>query len=144
MQARCLRSCITQGDALVPRLAALVHHGGIGTTAQAMRAGVPQLITPFAHDQFDNAARVERLGSHLIDDAEVRAACQRVQALMADETQVMARIVAQIEALRSTARGNEVAAINVGAEVSISVSRASTPSCSRSSSSCDVTGLPLP
>jgi UDP:flavonoid glycosyltransferase YjiC (YdhE family) len=47
---------------LLPRCAALVHHGGIGTTSQALRAGVPQLIMPMAHDQFDNAARVERLG----------------------------------------------------------------------------------
>jgi UDP:flavonoid glycosyltransferase YjiC (YdhE family) len=48
---------------LLPRCAALVHHGGIGTTAQALRAGCPQLIRPQAHDQFDNAARVARLGA---------------------------------------------------------------------------------
>ena len=47
---------------LFPRAAAVVHHGGVGTTAQALRAGVPQLVMPFAHDQFDNAARVRRLG----------------------------------------------------------------------------------
>jgi rhamnosyltransferase subunit B len=47
---------------LLPRCAAVVHHGGVGTTAQALAAGVPQVITPFAHDQFDNAARVRRLG----------------------------------------------------------------------------------
>ncbi len=47
---------------LLPRCAALVHHGGVGTTAQALAAGVPQLIVPFAHDQPDNAARVKRLG----------------------------------------------------------------------------------
>jgi rhamnosyltransferase subunit B len=47
---------------LLPRAAGLVHHGGIGTTAEAMRAGVPQLVTPFAWDQFDNAARVKALG----------------------------------------------------------------------------------
>jgi rhamnosyltransferase subunit B len=47
---------------LLPRAAALVHHGGIGTSAQAMAAGCRQLITPFAHDQFDNAARLVRLG----------------------------------------------------------------------------------
>lgn len=48
--------------ALLPQVAALVHHGGIGTTAEALRAGTPQLVAPFAHDQFDNAARVEALG----------------------------------------------------------------------------------
>jgi UDP:flavonoid glycosyltransferase YjiC (YdhE family) len=45
-----------------PRAAAVVHQGGIGTTAQALRAGVPQLVVPFAFDQPDNAARLERLG----------------------------------------------------------------------------------
>ena len=50
-------------SSLLPHVAALVHHGGIGTTAEALRAGVPQLVVPLAYDQFDNAARVERLGA---------------------------------------------------------------------------------
>jgi rhamnosyltransferase subunit B len=45
-----------------PRAAAVVHHGGIGTTAQALTAGVPQLVMPLAFDQPDNARRLERLG----------------------------------------------------------------------------------
>ena len=47
---------------LLPRCAAIVHHGGIGTSAQAMAAGIPQLIVPHAHDQPDNAQRLIRLG----------------------------------------------------------------------------------
>jgi UDP:flavonoid glycosyltransferase YjiC (YdhE family) len=47
---------------LLDHAAALVHHGGIGTCAQAMKAGIPQLIVPMAFDQFDNASRVEALG----------------------------------------------------------------------------------
>lgn len=47
---------------LLPQAAALVHHGGIGTTAEALRAGTPQLIAPFAWDQFDNGARIASLG----------------------------------------------------------------------------------
>lgn len=47
---------------LLPHAAALMHHGGIGTTAEALRAGIPQLIIPLAHDQFDNAERVKALG----------------------------------------------------------------------------------
>jgi rhamnosyltransferase subunit B len=47
---------------LFGRAAAVVHHGGMGTTAQAMRAGTPQLVVPFSHDQPDNAMRVKRLG----------------------------------------------------------------------------------
>ena len=49
-------------SSLLPRAAGLVHHGGIGTTAEALRAGLPQLVTPFAFDQFDNAARLQQLG----------------------------------------------------------------------------------
>jgi len=47
---------------LLPRCAAIVHHGGVGTSAQGLRAGIPQLLQPMAHDQFDNAARLHRLG----------------------------------------------------------------------------------
>jgi UDP:flavonoid glycosyltransferase YjiC (YdhE family) len=47
---------------LFPRACAVVHHGGVGTSGQAMRSGVPQLVTPVMGDQFDNAARLERLG----------------------------------------------------------------------------------
>lgn len=84
---------------LLPRLAALVHHGGIGTTSQALRAGVPQLLRPMAYDQFDNARHVQRLGvgarllprdyqpqavarclDRLIDDASVAARCAAVGA----------------------------------------------------------------
>jgi UDP:flavonoid glycosyltransferase YjiC (YdhE family) len=45
-----------------PRAAAVVHHGGIGTVAQAMRAGRPQLVCPMLGDQADNAERLIRLG----------------------------------------------------------------------------------
>ena len=45
------------------RACAIVHQGGIGTTAQALRAGRPTLIMPYTYDQPDNAARVQRLGT---------------------------------------------------------------------------------
>jgi rhamnosyltransferase subunit B len=48
------------------RAAAIVHQGGIGTTAQSLRAGRPALIVPYAHDQPDNAARVKRIGAGTI------------------------------------------------------------------------------
>lgn len=47
---------------LFPRASLIVHHGGIGTTGQALRAGRPQLVVPFMGDQPDNAARLVRLG----------------------------------------------------------------------------------
>jgi UDP:flavonoid glycosyltransferase YjiC (YdhE family) len=47
---------------LLPLCGAVVHHGGVGTTAAALEAGCPQLVLPLAWDQPDNAARVLRLG----------------------------------------------------------------------------------
>lgn len=47
---------------LFPRAAAIVHQGGIGTTAQALRSSRPMLVVPFAFDQFDNGNRARRLG----------------------------------------------------------------------------------
>ncbi len=83
---------------LLPRCAALVHHGGVGTLSQGLAAGVPHLVTPMAHDQPDNAERLERLGvgrwvwwnkltgagaaallKELIDSPAVAASCQGVK-----------------------------------------------------------------
>jgi rhamnosyltransferase subunit B len=60
---------------LFPRASAVVHHGGIGTIAEALAAGAPQLVHPSAHDQPDNAARLEMLGvSHTIKPQAYQAA----------------------------------------------------------------------
>ncbi len=48
-------------SALLPRVAMVVHQGGVGTTAQCLRAGKPMLIMPYSHDQPDNARRMKRL-----------------------------------------------------------------------------------
>ena len=48
--------------ALLQHSALLVHHGGIGTMARALQAGIPQIITPLKYDQPDNARRIEGLG----------------------------------------------------------------------------------
>jgi sterol 3beta-glucosyltransferase len=47
---------------LFPRMAAVVHHGGAGTTAAGLRAGVPSILTPYAADQFFWAQKVRELG----------------------------------------------------------------------------------
>ena len=47
---------------ILPHCAAIIHHGGIGTSAKAMAAGIPQLIMPMAYDQPDNALRLQGLG----------------------------------------------------------------------------------
>ncbi|MCV2353742.1 glycosyltransferase [Paucibacter sp. B2R-40] len=103
--------------ALLPRVAAFVHHGGIGSTAQALRAGVPQLICPAAYDQFDNAQRACRLGvaselapkhykapkvaaalQRLMVDPAVRKNCQQAGQRLAAEGPGIARACEQIEA----------------------------------------------
>lgn len=45
-----------------PKAKAVVHHGGVGTSAQGLAAGVPQLVMPMAFDQPDNAERLRQLG----------------------------------------------------------------------------------
>lgn len=59
---------------IFPRAAAIVHHGGIGTVGQALRAGRPQVVTPFLGDQFDNAERLARLGVAQVVDGKTATA----------------------------------------------------------------------
>jgi UDP:flavonoid glycosyltransferase YjiC (YdhE family) len=89
---------------LLPRAAAIVHHGGIGTTARAMAAGIPQLVVPRIFDQADNAKRLHRLGvgdiipprafrgpilagrlDRLLASSPTRDACRRVSEKCRDE-----------------------------------------------------------
>jgi len=83
--------------ALLPHVAALVHHGGIGTTAEALRAGTPQLVVPLAHDQFDNAARVVRLG--------VGASLHATKVSPARMAQALRRVVGNAAMARNAAAG---------------------------------------
>jgi UDP:flavonoid glycosyltransferase YjiC (YdhE family) len=66
---------------LLPLCGALVHHGGVGTTAAALEAGCPQLILPLAWDQPDNAARVAELGAGLVLGPRRRSSGQLSDAL---------------------------------------------------------------
>jgi len=49
-------------SSVFPAASVIVHHGGFGTCAEALRAGRPSLVTPIAFDQFDMAARVQDAG----------------------------------------------------------------------------------
>ena len=53
----------TPYDWLFPRCAAVVHHGGVGTTASGLRAGLPSILVPIVADQLLWAQRVEELGA---------------------------------------------------------------------------------
>ena len=71
-----------------PKAACVVHHGGIGTSAQAMRAGVPQLVMPLAYDQADNGTRMKRLGvARLLFPKRFRgpAVAEQLKSLTRDE-----------------------------------------------------------
>lgn len=106
---------------LLPRCAALVHHGGIGTVAQALAAGRPQLVVPVAFDHFDEARRLRglRIGAslsrrrftparagaeidRLLSDPRVARACAAARARMACEDGIAATCDA-VEALRRSA-----------------------------------------
>jgi UDP:flavonoid glycosyltransferase YjiC (YdhE family) len=70
---------------LFPRAAVVVHQGGSGTTAQALRAGRPALVMPCGFDQPDNAARVKRIGAGLSisrDGYSGRAAARKLARLL--------------------------------------------------------------
>lgn len=73
---------------LFGRAAAVIHHGGIGTTGQALRAGKPQLVVPHMGDQSDNAHRLKKLGVARALPARrftAERAAKRLAALLADD-----------------------------------------------------------
>jgi UDP:flavonoid glycosyltransferase YjiC (YdhE family) len=93
-----------------PRAACVVHQGGVGTTGQVLRAGVPQLIVPFAHDQPDNAARCRRIGvAESIDRRSYNAglAAERIRRIL-DDARYRERATAVAAIVRS--EGGSVAA----------------------------------
>jgi UDP:flavonoid glycosyltransferase YjiC (YdhE family) len=74
-------------SALVPTCRVLIHHGGAGTTLNALVAGVPQLVLPHGADQHVNAAAVQQRGvgvSHLPGDADPATVGASLQRLLAD------------------------------------------------------------
>ncbi len=108
---------------LLPKARALVHHGGIGTASQAFAAGIPQLITPFAHDQFDNAARVGRIGcglqmkldansssmlqplEQLLEDERIQTNCTTFQSRVAPGESACMKALSEVEHIAASALG---------------------------------------
>nr|WP_158651779.1 nucleotide disphospho-sugar-binding domain-containing protein [Marinobacterium profundum] len=92
-------------DTLFKHASCVVHHGGMGTAAAALRAGIPQLLVPFSYDQPDNAARLRALGvgvtlapamfdrEHLVEQiqllltsAEIKDNCRRYAESIRNDT----------------------------------------------------------
>jgi rhamnosyltransferase subunit B len=104
---------------VLPHAALMVYHGGIGTLAQTVKAGIPHLVVPSAHDQFDNGWRIGRLGlgrcvpqsrynaagaareiDAILHDEQVRKRC-REWAGRVDSSATLERACELIEALRA-------------------------------------------
>jgi rhamnosyltransferase subunit B len=104
-----------------PRAAAVIHQAGIGTLSQALRAGRPQLITPVAFDQPDNAERAARLGVARVlpfPKVSARRLAEALDALLQDGQQTQA----------ATALGQRLQGVDgagVAADALIATARAS-------------------
>jgi rhamnosyltransferase subunit B len=105
---------------VLPRAAMLVYHGGIGTLAQTVKAGIPHLVVPNGHDQFDNGFRIERLGlgrsipqtsyrakavaaaiRGMLEDGELRARCEGYRRRIDSDT-ALTRACELIESLAAS------------------------------------------
>jgi rhamnosyltransferase subunit B len=105
---------------ILPRSAMLVYHGGIGTLAQTIKAGIPHLVVPNGHDQFDNGFRIERLGlgrslpqtayraravvgtiRKMLDDGQLRTRCRDYSSRI-DSNEALTRACELIETLRAS------------------------------------------
>lgn len=109
---------------LLPKASAIVHHGGIGTLAQAIRAGIPQLVTPMNFDQPDNAERLTRLGvadrlrlkDYKVVPVATKLAALRTSPQVTAQCRVMARRLAHTDAVAATCQLIESAAPSAPAE----------------------------
>lgn len=98
---------------LLPHAALLVHHGGIGTTARALQAGIPQIICPHGYDQPDNGARVADLGvGAVLGPASVNAEslAATARALLASERVVttLSELAARVSRSSALARAADL------------------------------------
>lgn len=90
---------------IFPRASAIVHHGGVGTTGEALRSGRPMLIVPYGYEQPDNAERMVRLGVARMIDRQAYSAtvvAAELQQLLSDPSYgakaAAARQIVQAEA----------------------------------------------
>jgi rhamnosyltransferase subunit B len=105
---------------LFPRAAAIIHQGGVGTTAQALKAGRPMLVMPYSHDQPDNARRVRHLGVAKVirrKDYRPEAAAQKIKGLLEDaaysvRAAEVARVIAGEDGVCTACDALEAAARN--------------------------------
>jgi rhamnosyltransferase subunit B len=103
---------------IFPRAAAIIHQGGVGTTAQALKAGRPMVVMPYSHDQPDNARRVRHLGVAKViqrKDYRPEVAAQKIGRLLEDAAYTkraaeVARVIAEEDGVRTACDALENAA----------------------------------
>jgi rhamnosyltransferase subunit B len=94
---------------VLPRAALLVYHGGVGTLAQGIKAGVPHLVVPHGYDQFDSGWRIEQLGlGSSIPETRYRArrVARAVESILGDAAAPLRRadFAARIDSKDAVAR----------------------------------------
>jgi vancomycin aglycone glucosyltransferase len=96
---------------LFPRVSAVVHHGGAGTTTMAARCGVPQLVVPHGADQFYWGRRVRLLGLGPPPLPRRRLTRERLAALLAQtlENEVLAERARELAVRLRSRLGPEAA-----------------------------------
>ncbi len=128
---------------LFPRASVIVHQGGVGTTAHALRAGKPMLVMPYSHDQPDNARRVKRLGVaqvlarraytaeraaraiHKLSTEPAYRECAEMVARQMAEQDGLREACDALEALRSRCTKASVSPMSAGARKQVSAGRGS-------------------
>ncbi|TDD57977.1 glycosyltransferase [Kribbella antibiotica] len=98
-------------QALFPRVATVIHHGGAGTTTTAAKAGTPQLVVPRIVDQPRWAARVAELGigfAHQDPDPTLESLTSALTTTLASETRARAQALAPTINTDGTTRAAEL------------------------------------
>jgi vancomycin aglycone glucosyltransferase len=104
-------------ERLLPRVAAIVHHGGAGTTHAAARAGRPQVIVPHHYDQFYWAHRIETLGVGVSHRSRQRLTADRLAESLRRSLRPAVEQRAAVLATRMTLDGAYQAAVRLGHEL---------------------------
>lgn len=87
----CLGLAYAPHHLLLPRASAIIHHGGIGTLAAALRAGIPQVVVPQGLDQPDNAKCLQSLGAGEIAGADAESIAEKL-AMVLDDIKIQNKI----------------------------------------------------
>ena len=98
---------------VLSRASLLVYHGGIGTLAQGIKAGIPHLVVPHGYDQFDSGWRIEQLGLGCCIPASryrARRVARAIRTILEDDSAAprRAQFASRIDSAKTLARASEL------------------------------------